>query len=131
MSHEAGRTIATEEIPFKPLAPGVDMRVVHLDDSGSWTVMIHSHPGSVLPRHQHLSQAEIFIIKGKGNHPQTGDYKEGDYIIEPADAVHDGVVFDVEVLMIMRSSGDVAFLNEDGSTAFMMNSGMLAGFAAS
>lgn len=132
MPNEAGRTIATAEIPFKPLAERVDMRVVYLDEStGAWTVMIHAHPGSVLPRHQHLSQAEIFIIEGAGSHPQTGDYKQGDYVIEPAQAIHDAVVFDEKVLMIMRSAGDVAFLNDDDSVAFMMDRNMIRGFAAS
>lgn len=131
MANEVGHTIATGEIPFKPLAEKVDMRVVYQDDAtGAWTIMIHAHPGSVLPRHQHLSQAELFIMKGYGSHPQTGDYKEGDYVIEPANAVHDAVTFDVEVLLIMRSSGDVAFLNDDDSVAFMMDSNMVRGFAA-
>lgn len=127
---DVGRTIDTDSIPFKPLAPNVNMRVVHLDDSGSWTIMINALPGSVLPRHQHLTQAEIYIIKGKGNHPQTGDYKTGDYVIEPANAVHDAVVFDEEVLLIMRSNGDVAFIADDDSVMFMMDRGMLTGFAA-
>ncbi|MFM8155285.1 MAG: cupin domain-containing protein [Actinomycetes bacterium] len=126
-----GRTIATEELPFKPLAPNVNMRVVYIDDSGpGWTVMINALPGSVLPRHQHLSQAEIYILKGKGNHPQTGDYKTGDYVIEPANAIHDAVLFEEEVLLIMKSTGDVAFIDDDGNTMFMMDKGMLTGFAA-
>ncbi len=128
---DVGRTIDTESIAFKPLAPNVNMRVVHLDDSGSWTIMINALPGSVLPRHQHLSQAEIYILEGKGNHPQTGDYKKGDYVIEPANAIHDAVLFEEEVLLIMRSTGDVAFLTEDNNVMFMMDRGMLTGFAAS
>lgn len=131
MSLDPGRTIATDEIPFKPLADRVSMRVIFIDDAtNAWTVMVHAQPGGVLPRHQHLSQAEIFILKGAGSHPQTGEYRTSDYIIEPAGATHDGVVFDQEVLMVMRSSGDVAFLNDDDSIAFMMNAGMLKGFAA-
>ncbi|WP_420823736.1 cupin domain-containing protein [Streptomyces torulosus] len=48
------QSIATDEIPFKPLADNVDMRVVHVDEeAGSWTVMIRTRPGGVLPRHQH------------------------------------------------------------------------------
>lgn len=128
---DVGRTIDTESIAFKPLAPNVNMRVVHLDDSGSWTIMINALPGSVLPRHQHLSQAEIYILEGKGSHPQTGDYKKGDYVIEPANAIHDAVLFEEEVLLIMRSTGDVAFLTEDNNVMFMMDRGMLTGFAAS
>ncbi|TSD94233.1 hypothetical protein FOS14_20975 [Skermania sp. ID1734] len=128
---ESGHTIATEKIPFKPLAPGVHMRVVYLDaDTGSWTIMIRGEKGSVLPRHQHLAQAEIYILAGAGNHPQTGEFRTGDYVIEPPNAVHDELVQQEEMLLIMRSSGPVAFLNDDGSTAFMMDVNMLEGFQA-
>ena len=61
----------------------------------------------------------------------AGDYKKGDYVIEPANAIHDAVLFEEEVLLIMRSTGDVAFLTEDNNVMFMMDRGMLTGFAAS
>lgn len=131
MSSEVGVTVPTDSIPFKPLADGVHMRVVHIDHAtGAWTIMIDAKQGSVLPRHKHLSQAEIYIIQGGGHHPQTGEYNSHDYIIEPVNAVHDALVHAEDTLLIMRSDGPVAFLNDDDSTAFMMDAGMLTGFAA-
>lgn len=132
MSTAAGITIATESIPFKPLAEGVAMRVVHVDhESGAWTIMIDAKKGSVLPRHRHLSPAEIYIIRGAGTHPQTGAYAPNDYIVEPKDALHEELLHEEDILLILHSSGPVAFLNDDDSTAFMMDAGMLTGFAAS
>ena len=46
-----------------------------------------------------------------------------DHVVQP-------VQFDEEVLLIMRSAGDVAFLTDDNQVMFMMDRGMLTGFAA-
>lgn len=131
MTQDLGRTIATDEIPYQPIADGVGLRVVHVDStSGAWTIMIHMQPGAVLPRHKHLSHAEIYILSGAGEHPQTGAFKTGDYVIEPAQAVHEPLVQDEEMRLVMRSDGPVAFLNDDDSTAFVMDASMLSGLAA-
>ena len=129
MAQDSGHTFATESIPFKPLADGVEMRVVHIDDEAqSWTIMIHANTDSVLPRHKHLFAAEIYILNRAGDHPQTGAFHTGDYILEPPGAIHDPLVHSEEVLLIMRSAGPVDFLADDGSTAFTMDAAMLRGF---
>ncbi len=129
MGYDGGSVIATETMEWRPLAPGVSIKVLRLDRAtGAWTVMINSEPGSVLPRHQHLGVSEIYILRGAGHHPETGDFKAGDYVLEADGAVHSPLHFDQQVTQIMVSHGPSAFLNDDDSVAFVMDTDMLMGF---
>lgn len=131
MTYEGGHTLHTDELPWLPLAPKVKIRLLRLDrDSGEFSVMIRAEAGGVLPRHKHLAGAEIFILEGEGRHPQTGDFRRGDYIIEPDQAVHDPLDFEQDVTMIMMCKGASAFLAPDDSVAFLMDVPMLEGLAA-
>lgn len=130
MDKDGGLVIKTDAMEWRTLAPGVGIKVLRLDrESGSWTVMIRSEKGSVLPPHRHDGLAEIYIIQGAGNHPETGDFNTGDYVIESDGAIHSALHFQEEVVQIMVSHGPSAFLNEDGSVAFVMDVNMLLNFA--
>ena len=131
MSYEGGNTVHSEDLPWLPLAPKVDIKVLNTDEAtGEFSVMIRAAPGGVLPRHQHIESAEILILKGAGHHPQTGDYRVGDYITEPKGALHDAVEFGEETLLFMTCKGPSAFLAPDDSVMHVMNVPMLRGLAA-
>ncbi|GGS10219.1 hypothetical protein GCM10010269_56680 [Streptomyces humidus] len=131
MSEEFGRTTATDEIPFQAPrgqrghAGGARRRGCGILDGRDPYPAGRRASAPPAP-----GPAEVCTLQGAGRHPPTGEFRTGDYVLEPPNAVHDAFVFDEEVLMIMRSAGDVAFLNEDGSVAFMMDRHMLTGFAA-
>ncbi|MDE9451701.1 hypothetical protein J3R80_14600 [Aliiroseovarius sp. Z3] len=41
------------ETPWTPLAPGIEMQILHADEKyGVWTVKIFMHAGSTLPPHR-------------------------------------------------------------------------------
>lgn len=131
MDTALGHVIDTNQLQWRPLAPGVSLKVLRLDEeSGAWTVMIRSEPGSVLPPHRHEALSEIFILQGSGHHPETGGFKAGDFVIEPAGAVHSPLVFTEEVVQIMFAQGPSTFLSEDGTDTFVMDVAMLRDFAA-
>lgn len=122
MLQHGGDVIRTDEVPWLPLAPGVSMRPLRVDeDSGAFTVMIRAMPGAVLPRHKHLALSEIYVLKGASTHPQTGYTQPGDYIAEHAGAIHDPLHFKEETVLFMVNHGPSAFLNDDDSTAFLMD----------
>ncbi len=103
------------------------MQVLRLNEAtGQFTVIIKAERGSVLPRHRHLGSAEIYILSGSGEHPQTGRYKKDDYIFEAAGALHDAVVFDEPVRLIMLSHGPSAFLDDSDQVQFLMDAPTLA-----
>lgn len=126
MNESAGDTIHTDQMPWLPLAPGVEVKPLRLlEDSGAFTCMIHASPNSVLPRHQHLEASHIYIIRGKGQHPQTGAFEPGDYVFERKGAIHDAVVFPEDTVLFMVNDGPSAFILPDDSVAFLMDVPML------
>jgi anti-sigma factor ChrR (cupin superfamily) len=130
LDKDGGIVIDTDGMPWRELAPGVGIKVLRLDrETGAWTIMIRSEKGSVLPPHRHIGMSQIYIIKGAGRHEQAGDFKTGDYVIEPDGAVHSPLFFEEEVIQIMMADGPSAFLNEDGSESFLMDVNMLSQFA--
>lgn len=126
MYQHGGTTIHCNDLPWLPLAPKVFVKVIKLEpDSGAFTVMIRAEPGGVLPRHRHLDSAEIFMLKGSGEHRQTGPYAPGDYISEHKDAVHDALVFPEETELLMVCRGPSAFLGPHDETLYLMDVAML------
>lgn len=116
---------------WRPLAPGIAMQILRLsEETGQFTVIIKAEKGSVLPRHRHLAPAEIYILSGSGTHPQTGRYRQDDYIYERSGALHDAVVFDEPVELLMVSYGPSAFLDDQDQVRFFMDAQMLAGDTA-
>ncbi|HNP35243.1 MAG TPA: 2,4'-dihydroxyacetophenone dioxygenase family protein [Woeseiaceae bacterium] len=107
---------------WRPLAPGIAMQILRMSrETGQYTVIIQADKGSVLPRHRHLSPSEIYILSGSGTHPQTGTFKADDYIYENAGAVHDAVMFDEPVKLLMVSYGASAFLDDNDQVLFLLD----------
>lgn len=125
-------TIHVKDLKWLPLAPKIWIKLVKLyPESGKYTVVIRAEKGGVLPPHRHVKSAKIFIIRGNGNHPQTGDFFEGDFVSEDEGAVHDPLVFDVETELLMISEGASVFIGEDGSDLYTMDVSMLQDLARS
>ncbi|RGP81292.1 cupin conserved barrel [Fusarium longipes] len=100
-------------------------------DTGVHTVIIRAEPGGILPPHRHIESAEIFVLKGSGDHPQTGHFAVGDFISESKGAVHDPLIFQVETEMLMTSQGPSVFLDEQGNDLYTMDVAMLQPLAQS
>ncbi len=121
MSQDAGYSIKTGELAWKPLAPGIEIRVIRRsEETGAYTIMLHAKAGSILPRHRHLAPAEFYVLKGQGVHPQTGPWAAGDYVYEHTGAVHDAFAFDQEIDLLMVSHGPIVLLEDDNSMKGMM-----------
>lgn len=130
MQHIADNADRRNPASWRPLAPGIAMQVLRLSqETGHFTVIIKANSGSVLPRHRHLAPAEIYILSGNGTHPQTGRFEKDDYIYERSGALHDAVVFDEPVKLLMVSYGPSAFLDDQDQVRFFMDAQMLAGDA--
>lgn len=126
MNESTGDTVDVEKLPWLPLAPGVHIKPLRLhEESGAFTVMIHAAPNAVLPRHRHLEESHIYIIQGKGRHPQTGYFEPGNYVYERKGAIHDELRFEEETVLFMVNQGPSAFIRPDDSVAFLMDVSML------
>ncbi|KAK1849822.1 cupin conserved barrel [Colletotrichum chrysophilum] len=130
--HDGGDTIHCNDLRWLPLAPKVWIKLVRLSpETGSYTVIVRAEKGGVLPRHRHIESAEIYVIRGDGKHPQTGHFAQGDYVSERKGAVHDPLVFEDEVEMLMMSNGPSAFIDDEGRELFLMDVSMLQHLADS
>lgn len=128
MIQHGGDTVHCNELPWLPLAPKVSVKIIKLlPETGEFSVMIHAEPGGVLPRHKHLEKAEILILKGAGEHRQTGKFRQGDYVSEHKGAVHDALPFGEETELLMICNGPSAFLGPNDETLFLMDVAMLQG----
>ncbi|TDZ53784.1 Lipase 1 [Colletotrichum trifolii] len=94
-------------------------------ETGAYTVIVRAEKGGVLPRHRHIESAEIYVIRGDGKHPQAGHFAQGDYVLERRGAVHDPLVFEEEVELLMMSNGPSAFIDDEGRDLFLMDIPML------
>ncbi|KAL0934392.1 cupin conserved barrel [Colletotrichum truncatum] len=123
---DGGDTIHCENLKWHPLASKVWIKLVKLSpETGTYTVIIRAEKGGVLPRHRHIESAEIYVLRGDGNHPQTGHFAQGDFVSERKGAIHDPLVFEEEVEMLMMSNGPSAFIDDEGRDLFLMDVPML------
>ena len=123
-----GYTVHCDSLKWLPLAPGVHIKIIKLvPETGEYSIMVHAEPGALLPRHRHIESAEIYVLKGSGAHPQTGQFVAGDYVSEHKGAVHDPLAFDHETELLMVSRGPSTFLADDGSDLYTMDVAMLQG----
>lgn len=126
MNHSAGDTIRTDKLPWLPLAPGVRIKALRLEEeTGEFTVMIHAEPNAVLPRHRHLEESHIYVVTGKGKHPQTGEFEPGNYVYERKGTIHEELKFEEETVLFMVNMGPSAFLGPDNSVLYKMDVAML------
>lgn len=126
MSESHEDTVHCDDLPWLPLAPRVHVKVIKLvPETGAFSVMIRAEPGGTLPRHKHLEAAEIFILKGAGEHPQTGAFRQGDYVSERKGAIHEELYFDEEVELLMICNGPSAFLGPKDETRYLFDVPML------
>ncbi|KAJ5341707.1 hypothetical protein N7541_010831 [Penicillium brevicompactum] len=126
--HDAGFTVQCAELKWLPLAPGVFIKIVKLvPETGEYSIMVRAQPGGLLPPHRHVDSAEIYVLKGNGAHPQTGEFTEGDYVSESKGAIHDALPFECDTELLMVSRGLSVFLAEDGSDMYTMDVAMLQG----
>jgi quercetin dioxygenase-like cupin family protein len=129
--NHGGSTVHCADLPWFPIAPNVWVKLVkEFPSSGGYSVMIRASPGGVLPRHRHLADAEIYVLRGTGFHPQAGHYTAGDYVSEYDGATHDALHFDVETELLMIARGPSVFLDEEGRDTFRMDLEMLRGLRA-
>ena len=112
--------LTPDDLPWKPLGPGIEMKILNANEtSGCWSVLIRMLPGSRLTPHRHIGASEFLVLKGKGSHPQAGNFKPGDYAYERAGAVHTEVRAEEEIVIYMISHGAGEFLKPDGSVMYV------------
>jgi len=106
--NHAGLWVARpEELPWKRLGPGVDVKLLYRDEARKYnTCLVRMEPGTRYPSHRHAEAEEIYLISGDlhlgDDVMYSGDYCRADsHSIHGETFTNDGCLF-----LQMGSSND-------------------------
>ncbi len=84
------------------------------EENGSYTALIKSKAGTIIPPHTHLGETVVFVLQGDLQY-RGGVAYEGGYIYEPAGAVHEATKHDTDTIYFVHVANGAIFMNEDGT----------------
>lgn len=109
------------DIPWARLADGIDFRLLYSSaETGRWTVLLRAQPGAFFARHKHFGAGEYFVVKGRMEY-RMGTAVEGAYGYEPLDVIHEHTSFPEYTELYFTNYGPVAFLDDDGTVASILD----------
>ncbi len=84
-------------------------------ETGAWSALIKAAAGQVNAPHTHIGPADFYVISG-GFDYRGGSARAGDWVYEPAGAVHEATTHPVDTVYLANVYGPVAF--HDGKGGF-------------
>ncbi len=106
---------------------GIEFSLLYTsEETGRWAVMFRCQAGSFFGPHRHLGAGEYYVVKGRMAY-RMGEAAEGSYGYEPLDAVHEHTSFPEYTELLFINHGPVAFLDEAGGIATIVDHAMLRG----
>ncbi len=110
---------------WAPLTDGIEFSLLYSSaETGRWTVIFRSQPGSFFGPHRHLGAGEYDVIKGRMTY-RMGEAAAGTYGCEPLDIVHDHTAFPEYTELIFTNYGPIAFLDHAGEVASILDHKLL------
>jgi anti-sigma factor ChrR (cupin superfamily) len=77
-----------DELPWKPLCPGVDIYQLYKDgEDGAMAALLRYQPGASVPLHDHRGFEHIFVLSGSQT-DQNGEHQAGTLVINPPHSNH-------------------------------------------
>ena len=119
--------VATRELPWRPLLPGVDFKLLRASaEIGSFTLLLRTLAGASLPRHRHLGAGEYYMVSGKmlvrGGREHGGiTAVAGDWGYEPLSIIHDSTEFPEASLLLFTNHGPIQFLDDKDNTVGILD----------
>ena len=122
--------IAPGDKPWTAFQQGIDFQLLFTSaETGRFTLLLRCQAGSALPAHRHLGAGEYFVAKGRMEY-RMGTAEEGSYGYEPIGAVHDLTSFPVYTELFFTNHGAIAFLDDQGGIAMILDHATLEALAA-
>ena len=113
--------VRTNEKPWIATGDGNQFRVLRISkETGAWSALIKAPAGQINAQHTHLGPADFYVISGQIDY-RGGSARAGDWIYEPAGAVHDATSHPVETVYLANVYGPVAFHGKDGTYAHILD----------
>jgi quercetin dioxygenase-like cupin family protein len=109
--------VRSDEQDWIDTGTGNQLKVLRISkETGAWSALIKAAKGQVNAAHTHLGPADFYVLSGQIDY-RGGSAKAGDYIYEPAGAVHEATSHPVDTVYFANVYGPVALHGKDGSIA--------------
>ncbi len=123
--------IRTSEKPWIGMGGGNQVIVLRVSrETGFFSILIKAPAGQVNAPHTHIGAADFYVISG-GFDYRGGSAREGDWVYEPAGAVHDATSHPMDTVYLANSYGPVAFHGKNGGIAGIFDWRTIAALADS
>ena len=95
-------TVRAQEGTWQPIAPLVDMKLLH-DDGISRSILVRLQSGARLPPHDHAADEECIVLEGEG---YIGDIflRAGDFHLAPKGMRHGETYTAIGTLLFIRTA---------------------------
>ena len=108
--------VRTDKQQWIDTGTGNQFKVLRISkETGAWSALIKARAGQVNAPHTHLGPADFYVISG-GFDYRGGSARAGDWVYEPAGAVHEATTHPVDTIYLANVYGPVAF--HDGKGGF-------------
>jgi anti-sigma factor ChrR (cupin superfamily) len=89
-------------------------------ETGAWSALVRAKAGQVNPPHTHIGPADFYVLEG-GFDYRGGSARAGDWVYEPAGAVHEATTHPIDTVYLANVYGPVAFHGPDGKFTSILN----------
>ena len=122
--------VRTQRLPWMPwAAPGTYCKVLHMDMShAKTTLMIKVDPNTPLGEHQHLGDAEAYLLEGDFVYEHGGG-AAGDYLCEQGGIAHVPKTGDKGLVLFGMNYGTLHGFDEKGQLAGVIDNAFYYGIA--
>jgi quercetin dioxygenase-like cupin family protein len=113
--------VRTNELDWIDTGSGNLFRVLRVSkETGAFSILIKAPAGQVNDPHTHIGPADFYVISGQIDY-RGGSAGPGDWIYEPAGAVHEATTHPVETVYLANVYGPVAFHGKDGTYSSILD----------
>jgi quercetin dioxygenase-like cupin family protein len=107
-----------DALPWQPVKPGFDIKVIRGVDSDDDTIveLLRLEPGTEIARHRHTGEVHAFNLAGSRELTETGEIVgPGAYVYEPPGNVDSWrAVGDAPVVVLVTVRGAIEYLDDEG-----------------
>ncbi len=89
-------------------------------ETGAWSALVRAKAGQVNAPHTHIGPADFYVLSG-GFDYRGGSAREGDWVYEPAGAVHEATTHPMDTVYLANVHGPVAFHDKEGKVAGILD----------
>ena len=114
-----------EDRPWHSLGNGAHYRLLRTSpETCQFSIILKLDAGGMFAGHYHLGAGEFLMLKGELKY-KDDVARAGDWGYEPLGAVHADTNVEMETELLFIGYGPIAFTNEDGSIAQILDAQLL------